>query len=109
MKRIAGVLTLTLVVVPILLVVGQAVRTLDTLTCVERERDAWQRPTLVIVDRGPRDGDESRAASGHHHELTAAVAERDITRLGFRTVVREDRFIDRPADDLWWLMVFRKP
>ncbi|HEX2737679.1 MAG TPA: hypothetical protein VHP57_06040, partial [Acidimicrobiia bacterium] len=59
---------------------------------------------------GPRTGDESRTATAGHHDMTPAVAERQITRRGFRTVIREDRFIDRPGDeDLWWLLVFRKP
>lgn len=65
---------------------------------------------LVVVDRGPRDPDKSRAATAAHHEMTAAVAEREINQQGFQTVIRNDRFIDRPADeDIWWLIVFRKP
>ncbi len=65
---------------------------------------------LVVVDRGPRDGNESRTATVRHHELTASVAEREINQQGFHTVTRNDRFIDRPTDeDLWWLIVFRKP
>jgi len=65
---------------------------------------------LVVVDRGPRDGDQPREAVAGHHEITAAAAERDITRQGFQTVVRDDRFIDRSVDDdVWWLMVFRRP
>jgi len=44
------------------------------------------------------------------HEMTAAVAPREINHQGFQTVSREDRFIDRPEDaDLWWLLVFSKP
>lgn len=65
---------------------------------------------LVVVDRGPRIGDGSHGAAAGHHEMTPAVAERDINRQGFETVARDDRFIDRSADeDLWWLIVFRKP
>ncbi len=220
MKRIVGAVVLLFVVGPAAYVVDQAVRTLDTLTAVERERDTWQRPDdilrhlelapgdsvvdfgsgagyfalkiaprvapngrvlavdlrrqslaflwiratldglwnlhvipsrvdnpmlppdpidavliantyheltapepilktlfgmmrsggrLVVVDRGPRVGDESGAATDHH-EVAATVAERDITRYGFRMVTRDDRFIDRPTDhDVWWLIVFSKP
>lgn len=62
---------------------------------------------LVVVDRGPRD--ESRATAAHH-EMTPARAEREIHQHGFQTISRDNRFIDRPQDeDLWWLIVFRKP
>ncbi len=207
-KRIVGVLVLVFVVVPVVFVVDQAVRTLGTLDTVERERDTWQRPDevirqldlragqtivdlgsgagyfalkaaprvapngrvvaidlrrqslaflwiravlgghsnlhvvrgqtddpklppgpidavliantyhelsapapilkalftsmrsggrLVVVDRGPRDGDEAGAAAARHHEMTATVAEREIHQQGFETVARDDRFIDRPG------------
>ena len=63
---------------------------------------------LVVVDRAPRAGGETRATA--EHELTRAVAERQINQQGFQTVFREDPFIDRSGDeDLWWLVVFRKP
>jgi predicted methyltransferase len=221
MKRILGVLLMIFVVVPAVFVTDQAIRTLRTLTTVERERDSWQRPDevirhlslgsgntvvdlgagagyfalkiaprvapngrvvaidlrrqalaflwiratlgrywnlhvmrsqrddpklppgpidavliantyheltapepilralftsmrsggrLVVVDRGPRNGDEAGTAAAEHHEMTATVAEREINQQGFQTVTREDRFIDRPGDeDLWWLIVFRRP
>ena len=42
--------------------------------------------------------------------MTPARAEREIHQQGFQTISRDDRFIDRPQDeDLWWLIVFRKP
>jgi hypothetical protein len=42
--------------------------------------------------------------------MTAARAEAEIHQLGFQTIARDDRFIDRPRDeDVWWLIVFRKP
>jgi predicted methyltransferase len=63
---------------------------------------------MVVVDRGPRDSDVPRRATGEH-EIPAAVAERQINHRGFQTVSRDDRFIDRPGEDLWWLIVFRKP
>lgn len=221
MKRVVGAVVLVFVVAPAVYVIDQAVRTLDTLTTVERERDTWQRPDdilrqldlrpgdrvvdlgsgagyfalkiaprvapngrvlavdlrrqslaflwiramrgghrnlhvihsqvddpmlppdpidavliantyheltapepilkalfalmrsggrLVVVDRGPRAGDESGAAVAGHHEVSVAAAERDIVRHGFVTVARDDRFIDRPSDpDVWWLIVFSKP
>ena len=221
MKRVVGAVVLVFVVAPAVYVIDQAVRTLDTLTTIERERDTWQRPgdilrqlelgpgdrvvdlgsgagyfalkiaprvapdgrvlavdlrrqslvflwiratldglwnlrvihshvddpllppdpidavliantyheltapapilkalfalmrsggRLVVVDRGPGAGDETDAAVAGHHEMSAAVAERDIVRQGFVTVARDDRFIDRPTDpDVWWLIVFRKP
>lgn len=195
MKRIVGIVVLAFVVVPVVFVVGETVRTLGTLTSVERERDTWQRPEeiirplnlapgntvvdlgsgagyfalkiasrvapngrvlavdlrreslaflwiravldghsnlhvirgqandpglppgpidavliantyheltapesilkvlftsmrsgarFVVVDRGPRDGHESRTATAQHHELTAAVAEREINQQGFQ-------------------------
>jgi hypothetical protein len=38
------------------------------------------------------------------------VAEREIARHGFQTVVREDRFIDESTGrDAWWLIEFRRP
>jgi predicted methyltransferase len=65
---------------------------------------------LVVVDRGPRDNDHAREATAAHHEITSAAAERVINRHGFQTIARHDRFIDRPTDDdLWWLLVCRKP
>jgi len=220
-RRMAGLLVVVVVVVPAVFVAEEAIRTLRTLTTVERERDTWQRPDevlrqlnlrsgdtvvdlgsgagyfalkiaprvapdgrvfavdlrrqslaflwiravlgghssvrvirsqvdnpqlppgqvdavlvantyheltapepilralfgsmrsgarLVVVDRGPRNGDQTPTTTSDHHDMTPAVAERDINRHGFHTVIREARFIDRPTDeDLWWLIVFRKP
>jgi predicted methyltransferase len=65
---------------------------------------------LVVVDRTPRTGVEASAAAKGHHEMPRAVAERQIAQQGFQTVLREDSFIDRSGDeDVWWLVVFRKP
>jgi len=64
---------------------------------------------LVVVDRAPREPTDERPAAGHH-EIAAAEAEAQFNQQGFHTIVRDDRFIDRPTDEgLWWLMVFRKP
>jgi ubiquinone/menaquinone biosynthesis C-methylase UbiE len=65
---------------------------------------------LVVVDRGPRGDDNSPGPPAGHHEITASVAERQINQQGFQTITREPRFIDRANDeDIWWLIVFRKP
>ena len=50
---------------------------------------------LVVVDRGPRAGAESRAEAAAHHELTATAATDEITRHGFQMVSSDERFIDR--------------
>ena len=64
---------------------------------------------LVVVDRGPRGGSESRAEAAAHHELTAAEAEIEINQQGFATISRDEHFIDRAGDEgLWWLVVFQK-
>jgi ubiquinone/menaquinone biosynthesis C-methylase UbiE len=69
-----------------------------------------QGARLVVVDRGPRDSDQPGSVRTDHHEISSAAAEADINRQGFEVVARDDRFIDRPAeDDIWWLLVFRKP
>ena len=64
---------------------------------------------LVVVDRSPRRESETAAASGHH-EITRVAAEQALNALGFHTVTFDDRFIDRAVDDdVWWLLVLRKP
>jgi hypothetical protein len=57
---------------------------------------------LVIVDRGPPSGSEEP------HELPPGVVEGQIRQQGFEILSR-DRFIDRPGDRLWWLIVASKP
>ena len=66
---------------------------------------------LVIVDRGPRSGPvESREAQAEHHEPRPDLVEMDVRNAGFEVISRQDHFIDRPADDqVWWLLVARKP
>jgi predicted methyltransferase len=65
---------------------------------------------LVIVDRGSRSGRvESRETQAEHHELRADLVETEVRSAGFEIISRQDRFIDRPADDPWWLLVARKP
>ena len=67
--------------------------------------------SLVIVDRGPRLGPvESREKQEEHHELSPDLVETEVRNAGFEVVSRQNRFIDRPADDqIWWLLVARKP
>jgi ubiquinone/menaquinone biosynthesis C-methylase UbiE len=66
---------------------------------------------LVVVDRGPRaNGDGTHDASTKRHELRLGTAAHEIEQSGFDVVVRDDRFIDRSGDDdVWWLIVARKP
>jgi hypothetical protein len=44
------------VLVPIVFVADQAVRTLRTLTVVERKRDTWQRPNDILEHLNLVDG-----------------------------------------------------
>jgi ubiquinone/menaquinone biosynthesis C-methylase UbiE len=55
---------------------------------------------LVIVDRGPRQN------SSNIHDRPFVEAE--LQQTGFEIVNSQDRFIDRPGDDPWWLTVARK-
>jgi hypothetical protein len=66
---------------------------------------------LVVVDRGPRTNDDgTRDASTMRHELRPGAAAVEIEQSGFEVVTRDDRFIDRSGDDdVWWLIVARKP
>jgi ubiquinone/menaquinone biosynthesis C-methylase UbiE len=59
---------------------------------------------LVVVDRAPR-----ASAAEHSHEMPLKVIEGGLRRKGFEIVRLDDRFIDRPGDDLWWLIIGRKP
>jgi ubiquinone/menaquinone biosynthesis C-methylase UbiE len=61
---------------------------------------------LVIADRGPRD---LNPESEENHEIPLVDVEDAAGRIGFEIIRREDRFIDRPRDDPWWLLVARKP
>ena len=59
---------------------------------------------LVVVDRGPR----ASNAEERGHEIPRELVERELAAAGFEVVDRKDPFIDRPDDDLWWLIVARK-
>jgi ubiquinone/menaquinone biosynthesis C-methylase UbiE len=65
---------------------------------------------LVVVDHAARGDESGHSAASGHHDLTAAEAERAITKHGFRVVGRQDRLIDRQDDNhVWWLIAFQKP
>jgi 16S rRNA G1207 methylase RsmC len=60
-------------------------------------------PGKTVVDLGS-------GAGYFSFKMASAAAERDINRVGFQVVARNDRSIDRPTEnDIWWLLVFRKP
>lgn len=60
---------------------------------------------LVIVDRGPA----QHETESQHHAASLNGAEQDVLRTGFTILNREPRFIERPDDDPWWLLVARRP
>lgn len=57
---------------------------------------------LVIVDRRPRQH------GSNVHEVDREVVEAELQQAGFEIVDSQDRFVDRPGDDLWWVTVARK-
>jgi predicted methyltransferase len=65
---------------------------------------------LVIVEREPRVvRGESNESATHNHEIPAVSVESELRRRGFEILTREESFINRPGDDVWWLIVARKP
>ena len=63
---------------------------------------------LVVVDRRPTPGEAPLENAAHHHVLPDAV-ESDLQMEGFQIMSREDSFVAPPCDELWWLIVARKP
>jgi len=61
---------------------------------------------LVVVDRSPRPGDGGHQAG--HHDISSDTAERQIVEHGFERVTHDASFIDRPGEEDWWLLVFRR-
>jgi ubiquinone/menaquinone biosynthesis C-methylase UbiE len=59
---------------------------------------------LVVVDRAPR-----AIKAEHTHEMSLTVVEGELRQTGFEIVSLDDHFIDRSGDDLWWLVIARKP
>jgi predicted methyltransferase len=56
---------------------------------------------LVVVDRS--------AASGHAHEVSLTIVADELRKEGFEIVSQDDHFINRSPDDVWWLVIARKP
>ena len=59
---------------------------------------------IVVVDRAPR-----TTEAEHTHEVALTVVAGELQRKRFQIVSQDDHFIDRPHDDLWWLLVASKP
>jgi SAM-dependent methyltransferase len=59
---------------------------------------------LVVVDRAPR-----AIEAEHVHGIPLTVVEKEIRQKEFKIVSQDDHFIDQPRDDLWWLLIARKP
>jgi SAM-dependent methyltransferase len=66
---------------------------------------------LVVVDRGPRQSVEgNHVSAAMRHDLRPGAAADEIQQARFELVSRDDRFIDRPGEeDIWWLLVAKKP
>lgn len=65
---------------------------------------------LVVADRREQAGDTVRHDTQHTaHAIDPDVVEHDLRGAGFEIVARDDRFIDRPGDHPWWLIVARRP
>lgn len=60
---------------------------------------------LVIADRA---ADTDAAASRQEHASSLAQAEERVRSHGFEIVRTDNQFIDRPGDEVWWLLVARK-
>jgi predicted methyltransferase len=59
---------------------------------------------LVVVDRAAR-----ATEAQHSHEVPLAAVEGQLQNQGFEIVSQDDSFIGRPGDELWWLVIARKP
>jgi len=65
---------------------------------------------LVIVDRGPRAStEELKEAVTEVHEIRPDRVEIELRQQGFEILSLDDRFIDQPGDEPWWLLVARRP
>jgi ubiquinone/menaquinone biosynthesis C-methylase UbiE len=58
---------------------------------------------IVVVDRSPREAEVE-----HTHEVHLTVVEGELRQNGFEIVSQDDHFIDRPGEDVWWLVIGRK-
>jgi len=63
---------------------------------------------LVVVDRAPR-----TTEAAYSHEMPLTVVEGQLRQKGFKIASQDDHFIDRhinlQGDELWWLVIGRKP
>lgn len=59
---------------------------------------------VVVIDRSP-----GASKAGLTHEVPPNVVVGELRKQGFEIVRQDDHFIDRPGDDLWWLVVGRRP
>lgn len=64
---------------------------------------------VVVVDRGPEVSSGARQVEMRHHEISLDVAEKEIVQTGFEILSGQDRFIDKPGESPWWLIVAVKP
>lgn len=63
---------------------------------------------LVVLDRSPHTVSQQHGES-EHHEIQATTVEAELIQSGFGILSRDDRFIDQPDSQLWWLIIARKP
>jgi ubiquinone/menaquinone biosynthesis C-methylase UbiE len=58
---------------------------------------------LVLVDRAPHE-----LAAEQSHEVSRLAVESELQRDGFEIVSHDDHFIE-PHNNLWWMVIARKP
>jgi len=63
---------------------------------------------LVVIDRSAV-GASSNEEPTHGHELAPGVVDAELRQKAFEILQREDRFIERPGGECWWIIVARKP
>jgi len=63
---------------------------------------------LVIVDRSST-GADSHNAAGHGHELAPDAVRTQLLQRHFEILEQDDRFIQRPDGERWWIIIARKP
>lgn len=59
---------------------------------------------LVVADRTVH-----VTEAQHAHEVPLGVVEGELQSQGFEIIGHDDSFIDRRGDDLWWLVIARRP
>jgi ubiquinone/menaquinone biosynthesis C-methylase UbiE len=62
---------------------------------------------LVVIDRS-QTSRHSGEDQSYRHELPPEVVVNQLHLKGFEILERQDRFIDRPTGELWWLIVAKK-